>query len=520
MAAEQRRASLLTGVIIAATLLAGCAGLPSLEGRQPSTAVTDTADTRLGKALQEGVAAHPGLSGIYALASPQDAFVARVVLARRAERSLDVQYYIWHGDTTGYLMFEELWKAAERGVRVRILVDDNGIAGLDRTIAALDSHPQIEVRLFNPFVNRRLRLLGYVTDFSRLNRRMHNKSMTADTQATIVGGRNIGDEYFGAGQHLDFADLDVLAAGPVAGEVAGAFDLYWNSDSAYPAAAIIGTAKPDDVSALQAKFAEVRSSFSAAAYLHALQATRMLQQLQAKQLPMKWVPVEVIYDEPTKIFAKAQESELLISRLMDAVGQAQRELDLISPYFVPGKKGTDALAALSKRGVRLRIITNSLAATDVGAVHAGYAKRREPLLRAGATIYELKPSATRPADSAAGKKGPVGSSSASLHAKTFAIDRHRVFVGSFNLDPRSVNLNTEMGVVIESAALAGAVSRYLDDEAEGRAYEVRLARSGRGLEWVERTPQGEIRYDTEPKTGWFKRLGVTIMSWLPIEWML
>jgi cardiolipin synthase C len=507
-------------VLAAAMLCAGCAGLPPLEGREPSTALTDTADTRLGRALQDAVVAHPGLSGIYGLERPQDAFVARVVLARGADRSLDVQYYIWHGDTTGHLLLEELWKAAERGVRVRLLVDDNGVAGLDRSLSAMDSHPRIEVRLFNPFVNRRLRVLGYVTDFSRLNRRMHNKSMTADSQATIVGGRNIGDEYFGAGQHLQFADLDVLAAGPVAGEVAAAFDLYWNSDSAYPAASIIGATRPDDVSALQAMFAEVRSSPAATGYLEALQETRMMQQLEAGQLPMHWVPVKVIYDEPTKILAKAQQSELLMSRLMDAVGQAQHELDLISPYFVPGERGTEALAAYPKRGVRLRIITNSLAATDVGAVHAGYAKRREPLLRAGARIYELKPDFVDRSKAQEKAKKGTGSSSASLHTKTFSLDRSRVFVGSFNLDPRSVNLNTEMGVVIESDELAGAVSGYLDQEAQRRAYEVRLVQNGRGLEWVERTEQGEVRYDREPKTGWLKRLGIRIMSWLPIEWML
>jgi putative cardiolipin synthase len=194
-------------------LLAGCASLPRQEGRTPSAALTDTGETRLGKAVQAAAAAHPGESGVYALPIPRDAFAARVVLARRAERSLDIQYYIWHADTTGFLIFEEVWNAAGRGVRVRMLLDDNGIAGLDPTIAALDSHPNIEVRLFNPYPNRGLKVLGYLTDFKRLNRRMHNKSFTADGQATIVGGRNIGDEYFGAGDETEFVDLDVVAVG-------------------------------------------------------------------------------------------------------------------------------------------------------------------------------------------------------------------------------------------------------------------------------------------------------------------
>jgi putative cardiolipin synthase len=218
----------------------GCASLPDVGEREASVAVTDTADTRLGRVVQSQAASHPGDSGIYPLERPQDAFVARAVLARATDRALDVQYYIWHDDTTGCLLLEELWRAAQRGVRVRLLLDDNGVAGLDPLLAALDSHPGIEVRLFNPFVNRTFRVLGYATDFERLNRRMHNKSFTADSQATIVGGRNVGDEYFGAGQDMVFADLDVLGVGPVAGEVGAAFDLFWNSASAYPAAAIIG----------------------------------------------------------------------------------------------------------------------------------------------------------------------------------------------------------------------------------------------------------------------------------------
>ena len=223
------RARLAAICLLAGLATAGCATLPSLDGlQQPSSAYTDTGDTRLGQAIDAGAAGHPGKSGVYALSKPLDAFAARVLLARAAERSLDVQYYIWHGDVTGYLMFEEIWKAAERGVRVRLLIDDNGISGLDPTMAALDSHANIEVRLFNPFANRSMRMLGYATDFSRLNHRMHNKSFTADGRATIVGGRNIGDEYFGAGQHISFADLDVIAVGPAATDVGAAFDLYWN----------------------------------------------------------------------------------------------------------------------------------------------------------------------------------------------------------------------------------------------------------------------------------------------------
>jgi putative cardiolipin synthase len=507
-------------LVVLVVFVGGCAGLPKLDGRVASTALTGTGDTRLGAAVRAAAAAHPGKSGIYPLEIPTDAFAARVVLMRAAERSLDVQYCIWHGDTTGYLLLGEVWDAAERGVRVRVLLDDNGIAGLDAAVAALDSHPNIEVRLFNPFVNRRFKALGFLTDFDRVNRRMHNKSLTADTQATVVGGRNVGDEYFGAGGGMVFADLDVLAVGPAASDVAGEFDLYWNSESAYPAELIVGAARPDAVPALKAKVESVRESPEAREYVEAVKATRLIEALIAQNLPIEWVPVRLVYDEPTKALGKADDAELLFTRLHQAVGKAQREIELISPYFVPGKAGTAALSALPQQGVRLRIVTNSLAATDVGAVHAGYAKRRKPLLRGGAKIYELKPDARTPQAEASGRAagGGFGSSSASLHAKTFAVDRSRVFVGSFNFDPRSLRLNTEMGLVIESAKLADAVSTGLDRAVERSGYEVVLGKNG-GLEWVERTEQGEVRYSREPKTGFFRRLWVGFMSLLPIEGM-
>ena len=524
-ASSGKRAREATTVLLVTLFVAGCASLPSLEGRTASTAVTETADTPLGKYVRQ-VSPDAEKSGIYALSSPEEAFAARALLARAAQRSLDVQYYIWHGDTTGYLLFEECWNAAERGVRVRLLLDDNNTAGLDPTIAALDSHASIEVRLFNPFANRGMRMLGYVTDFSRLNRRMHNKSFTADAQITIVGGRNIGDEYFALGEGMVFADLDVIAAGRVARDVADAFDLYWNSDSAYPAESIVGKAAAGAVPDLKSKFTATRSSPEAAEYLDALKRTRLIDALLANTLELDWAPTHLVYDEPEKVLGDVPRSDLLFDRLVQVLGRPEREVDLISPYFVPGEEGTKALSALPERGVKLRVLTNSLAATDVGAVHAGYAKRREDLLRSGARIYELKPdpleSATREKSESKGIGGSGssggGSSGSSLHAKTFSIDRDRVFVGSFNFDPRSHKLNTELGVVIESPKLAAEVSNTLDRDLDQAAYEVVI--KGSGLEWVERTGQGEIRYDKEPKTTFWQRFGVGFMSILPIDWLL
>jgi len=488
-----------------------CARLPKL---------VDTGDTRLERAIAPHAAANPGKAGIHPLPEPREAFAARILLAAAADRSLDVQYYIWHGDETGYLLFEALWQAAERGVRVRLLLDDNNTAGLDETIAALDGHPNIDVRLYNPLFHRGFRPVNYLTDFSRVNRRMHNKSFTADDQVTIVGGRNIGDEYFGAGSGIWFKDLDVIAVGPAARDVSKAFDLYWGSRSAYPAAKLLRAAGPDATAELKARFAEVRASPIAVAYLEALRETALARELHTGELPLEWTTAQLLHDDPAKTLdTTGRRDVLLLPAMLEAVGRPEKSFDLVSPYLVPGEEGTAACARLAESGVKVRILTNSLSATDVSAVHAGYAKRRPDLLRAGVRLYELRQS-VGDENAPKVKGGFAGSSSASLHAKTFAVDRSRVFVGSFNFDERSALLNTEMGLLIESPLLAEQLVAGFDNDAPGLAYEVQLTADGRKLEWVERAPSGEKRYDTQPATGFFGRAWVGFLSRLPIDWLL
>ena len=499
-----------------ATLLQGCATLPSLEGRAESSAPTDTADTPLGRAVQPLAQPHPGRSGVFPLPDGRDAFAARALLARAATRTLDVQYYIWRDDLSGSLLMRALYEAAERGVRVRLLLDDNNTRGLDALLAALDAHPSIEVRLFNPFANRRWRALGYLTDFSRLNRRMHTKSFTADNQVSIVGGRNVGDEYFDAGGELSFADLDVMAAGPVVREVSESFDRYWASASSYPAATLLPEADSAASDALRARGTSVERDPRAQAYVQALARTPFVHDLLSGQLPFEWVAVRTLSDDPAKALGMAPESTLLLRRLRAATGTPTRELTLVSPYFVPTAAGVDALREFAQGGVKVTVLTNSLEATDVIAVHAGYAKRRRDLLEAGVELYELKrPGGARQE----GDRGLTGSAAASLHAKTFSADRSRVFVGSFNFDPRSARLNTEMGFLIESASLAEAVAGALGRGLRERTYLVRLDASGR-MQWVERSGDGERVHDDEPGASLLKRLGLGLLSVLPIEWML
>ncbi|MCW5624142.1 MAG: phospholipase D family protein, partial [Burkholderiales bacterium] len=374
-----------------ASLLVACSPLPPLEGRPVSTHLQDTADTQLGKVLKGPITEHPGLSGVYAVGDGRQAFAARALLADAAERSLDVQNYIWHNDMSGTLMFQALLRAAERGVRVRLLLDDNNTSGLDPTLAALDAHPNIEVRLFNPFMQRRWRLLGYATDFSRLNRRMHNKSFTADNQATIVGGRNVGDEYFGAGQEKLFLDLDVIAVGPVVGEVSKDFDRYWASESAYPVDRIVPPPNAAGIQALRDRATQYMTDPAARPYVSALKGTRLVRQLLSADLPFEWVKVRMVSDDPAKGLGKAPPHRMITQQLVDVLGAPEQELELVSPYLVPTIGGVNAFTDLSLSGVKITVLTNSLAATDVAAVHAGYAKRRRALLEAGVTLYEMKP---------------------------------------------------------------------------------------------------------------------------------
>ncbi|HEX9181655.1 MAG TPA: phospholipase D family protein [Burkholderiales bacterium] len=512
-----RFASLFIAVL--GSLIAGCSGLPSLDGRTVTAAISGTEGTRLGRALAPLEAAHPGKTGVHALADGRDAFVARVLLAGAADRSLDVQYYIWHGDQTGYLLMEALWQAAERGVRVRLLLDDNGVAGLDEALAALDAHPNIEVRLYNPFTIRSARVLNYATDFTRLNHRMHNKSMTADNRTAILGGRNVGNEYFAAGSGVWFRDLDVLAAGPAVRDVSTAFDLYWSSQSAYPLTGLIAAPAPGARDALLAKFKAVRADPVSQSYIDALRRTPLVTQLEAGSVPFEWSTARLLNDDPAKTLDQSGRTDiLLLARMVGAVGHAEDSFDLVSPYFVPGKGGTEALVAAAKRGLKIRVLTNSLDATDVGAVHAGYAKRRKDLLRAGIVLYELR--AVETEEERKRRHSLTGSSGASLHAKTFAVDGRRVFVGSFNFDERSAKLNTELGLLIDSPALAQRLVQVFANDLRTAAYEVRLDEDG-DLEWIERGADGsEKRYGSEPRVGPFTRAWVGFLSLLPIDWLL
>ena len=486
--------------------LAACVGLPAGVERTPTYALSGTADTTLGQALAPFLAAHPGENGFYLLEQGADAFLARLALARAAQRTLDLQYYIFRPDDTGAALLGAALAAADRGVRVRLLLDDMAAPGWGGALAALDAHPNLEIRLFNPFAHRGARWLDFVTDFARVNRRMHNKSMTADSQLSIVGGRNVGDEYFAARPDLDFSDLDVLAAGPVVREVAGAFDAYWNSDAAWPLAAFGAAADPLELARLRGRFSEHGREQSASAYARVLRDTDLANAIRTGSLPAYWGRASVIADSPAKVTAPPEDrSTHAILKLGKLLQGANRELILVSPYFVPGKEGVQWLRQMAARGVRVRVLTNSFAATDVRVVHAGYAAYRRELLESGIELYELKPTA------AVAKRTLHGSSRASLHAKAYMTDRRALFVGSLNLDPRSVELNTEMGVVLESEPLCRSLAERFDQRILDLAWRLQL--DGDRLVWATR----DARTDQEPEMGLLQGMVQGLLRLLPLE---
>lgn len=485
----------------------------------------DVAQGRLAQVITPLLAEHPGKSGVVPLVDAREAFAARVLLARQAQVRLDVQYYIWRHDITGTLLFEELHAAAERGVKVRLLLDDHNTAGLDATLIGLHQHPNIEVRLFNPLRLRRPRFLNYLFDFRRVNRRMHNKAFVVDGQAVISGGRNIGDEYFGATSDVLFADLDVLLIGSVVEHVVSDFERYWQSESAVPLERLFTLTKPQDLSTLKAIADRYAQDPRAQSYVQAIESLPFLRQLQQQQVDIYWAATQLVSDSPEKALGRAKPQQLVTHQLQQAIGEPQSNVTLVSPYFVPTKTGVDELVAMAKRGVHIIVLTNSLAATDVAVVHAGYAKWRKRLLRHGIQLFELQRLSAKARRQQRRErrqrlkgKERFGSSASSLHAKTFMLDLARVFVGSLNFDPRSAAINTELGFVMHSRELAARLENTIINTLPQYAYQLRLIKNR--LIWVEHLGTRRTLYYREPDASLWRRLAVRVLERLPIERLL
>jgi putative cardiolipin synthase len=502
-------------------LAGGCAKIPKDYAGEPSFAWDRPQETRFGRELVKDIGDHPGRSGFYLLGSGMDAFIGRMALADAAERTLDIQYYIFHGDLTGKMVLDRLMKAADRGVRVRVLIDDLGTTKDDEIVATFAAHPNIDVRLFNPASGRSglSRILSMGADFSRVNQRMHNKMFVADNQAGIAGGRNIGDEYFSARADVNFADLDLLAVGPVVQELSRSFDEYWNSEWAVPIEAFVSKKPtPEALTKVRDALESHRRDTLQSEYAKRLRDSDLMKRLLARDLPLIWAPARIVYDKPAKAGSGGQpaESVRLGPQLKSAITDVRRELIISSPYFIPGEAGVRTFKQLREQGVRVRIVTNSFAANDVAIVHSGYAKYRKDLLRLGVELYEIKPSLV---DAPEKERHVFGSSGASLHAKSFVFDRQQVFVGSLNLDPRSLYLNTELGIVVDSPELAAEVVRGFEELLRPQ-YSYRLVLDGNDLIWVSEEGGREVRYRKDPEVGFWRRLSTGCLSIFAPESML
>ena len=510
-------------------LLSGCASVPtgSTFPKTASTAFDRQETTRSGSAVAVAAASHAGASAFRLLPVGVDGFLTRVEMADAAERSLDLQYFILRSDDTGRRIADAVLRAADRGVHVRILVDDGETVAGDERIALLDAHPGIEVRVFNPFFYRghvkALRAAEFLARADQLDYRMHNKLFVADNAIALVGGRNIADEYFQVDPDRQFADDDVFAAGPVVRELSATFDQFWNSDSAIPVAAL-GAGKPDP-----AALARYRQELADGRdrplpdgkdYRPTIEAGEPLASLLSGRLPLVWAAWRVVCDSPDK---RKIEKGWRVGKLMErpvaaTTAAVQGELLMITPYLVPGDEGMQLFQDLRDRGVAVRLLTNSLESNTVPAAQAGYMHYRLPLLAQGVDLYEIRSSlgSTR----GSGQTAEISRyGNYSLHGKMFVFDRRKIFVGSMNFDQRSMHLNTEIGLIIDSDVLAQQLAtRFTAMVAPENAY--RLAVSGDDgtkLSWVTVQDGGEIRFDSEPSRSLLKKWQVDALTLLPLD---
>jgi putative cardiolipin synthase len=511
--------------------LTGCAGLPREVDRPPSYAVADTANTALGRLAVAG-APDAQQSGFRLLPMPAYSMHARLELARRAQRSIDIQYYLVQNDETGRYLLRTLRDAAERGVRVRVLVDDLYTAGADTLLASLAAHPNVEVRIFNPFPAGRERLLtrlgASLLDFDRIHRRMHNKLFVADNAMAVVGGRNIANEYFMRNAGSNFIDIDTLVTGAVVPRLSSLFDMYWNSTFVYP---IESLAQVEGTPAqLRQRFEEM--TWDAAIWAPQTPVERDLlgyqalaEDLDAGELSLIWARAEAYADMPHKALGPPEERprvaadapEGVLFNVRRYVRAAEREALVTTPYLIPGRGGMESVRQLRERGVRFTMVTNSLAATDESLVHLGYRRYRPELVRLGVELYELSPKRVEKTQ----RFGIFGSASGRLHGKSAVVDGKVVFIGSLNFDPRSDLHNTELGLFIHSPQIAAQLISLVGFITMDAAYRVRLGPRG-NVEWMIPSEDGgpDLVQHTEPETDFGSRLKLELLAPLVPESLL
>lgn len=518
-------------LLAALALLAGCASRPlaSAYPRIETHAFENTSDTLLGRAYGSEARYHPGQSAFHIINSGPAALMTRVALAEAAQRSLDLQYFTTRDDVTGKLLLEAVIRAADRGVRVRILLDDWYLDDFQGAAGVLNAHPNIDVRIYNPYSTRDQSVLERIanapTYLYQYDRRMHNKVFIVDNQVAIMGGRNLGDEYFEAATEMNLRDIDVFTAGPITRRISESFDRYWNSDESFPLAVLNLPAPEPDLIA--------KANEDMQQHWKEMLRSEMGRQLKSIPLPHKvktggveliWAQAELAADSPAKTEQLTQDaSSVPGKRIEELVGHAQREFIIFTPYFVPLDKGVAWLNGLVQRGVAVRIVTNSLSSTDMVPAQAGYSRYREALVKGGVELYEIKSLPPR----TPGRKMFTPSAQNGLHAKIYMIDRRDLVIGSFNFDPRSVRLNTEQALVIHSPALCETIAELFKTvSAPDASYRVVPASSvppsdrdsiTSGIAW-ETEEDGKIKYfDFSPHAGFWRRITSSFFSLLPMD---
>lgn len=503
--------SLMTA--FATLLTAGC-GLTYRDApRTPSTALEKAPTTGVAGQFEAAARRHPGKSGFVALGGNRDAFTSRVALADFARETLDVQYYIWSADTIGLTLADHLIQAADRGVRVRFMLDDVTFKKRDSATARIAAHPNIQVRIFNPHRYRNLRTGEFLANFGRLNKRMHNKIMVMDNAVAIIGGRNIADEYFGLGESFNNRDLDIAAAGPVVRDISSTFDEFWNSEAAVPIEAMVR--EVPDMDDFRSQLATLRGNIRPERYPFSLKqdVDDLRSRIDDIADQMVWAKGEVLHDSFESMRGNDPDGKMNL-RLHALVRSAQHDVKIEAAYFILREGGIETTRQLTEKGVRVRTLTNALAGNDVVAAQAGHTKRRPEVIEAGMEVYELRPDAPALLSQVA----PYARDTrAALHTKSLVVDGEKSFIGSFNLDPRSADINSEIGLLVHSRAFAKQVESFLDEGVKPEnAYRVTLDERGRTI-WTT-TVDGETRtWTRDPETSPGRRFMNRLFMLLPIE---
>jgi cardiolipin synthase C len=517
-------------------LLGACSSVPAKfnEPKSWSVALVDPEDTRLGTQFDGAARKRDGNSAFRIISAGVDGFLARVEMCDAAEKTLDLQYFIFRGDATGRLLTDALMRAADRGVRVRVLVDDSDTVAGDEQIFSLDAHPNIEIRIFNPFVYRGHSTLRRGIEFTfnapRLDYRMHNKLLIVDNSVALIGGRNIGDQYFQVDPDSQFADDDVFSAGPIAIKLSSTFDEFWRSRFAVPAAALYGKQRSGSALAERRERAGEHSErhmeplkTDGVDYVAQLATGEPYAGIISGRLPLVWARAQVLSDSPDKknVDQGKSSGRLMAERVLEAASATQTELLMITPYLVPSQDELAALQQLRGRNVRVAILTNSLNSAPDLLAQSGYVKFRVPLLKGGVELYEIR--------SLLGSTRGSGETAAvsrygnySLHAKLWVYDRKRIFIGSMNFDERSKHLNTEIGLIIDSPELAQQTATRFDrmvrpDNAYALSWREAVVGAPAHLVWFTREDGKDVEYRQEPARSSWQRFDLTFLSWLPLD---